>query len=198
MYQIEKLDMRVKYTREWTFEALSRLLEVKAYENIKISEIIIKAGISRATFYRNFSTKDDIVKLKVKMFFEDFFTSLQDYFQKDVANGEIILVQQFFKRIDEEEKLVNVVIKTKLEYLMVAGILEIINHRREQFYSLIKSDKKTEAYTIEITASSAWTLLSRWHRSGKEESSKELSNIFSSAFKSVYIALFGDLNELIK
>jgi len=198
MYQIEKLDMRVKYTREWTFEALSRLLELKAYEKINISEIIIKAGISRATFYRNFRTKDDIVKLKVKMFFEDFFASLQDYFQKDVANGELILVQQFFKRIDEEEKLVDVVIKTKLEYLMVSGILDIINHRREQFYSLINSDKKTEAYTIEITASSTWTLLSRWHRNGKEESSQELSNIFSSAFKSVYLALFEDLNELNK
>jgi len=198
MYQIEKLDMRVKYTREWTFEALSRLLELKAYEKINISEIIIKAGISRATFYRNFRTKDDIVKLKVKMFFEDFFASLRDYFQKDVANGELILVQQFFKRIDEEEKLVDVVIKTKLEYLMVSGILDIINHRREQFYSLINSDKKTEAYTIELTASSTWTLLSRWHRNGKEESSQELSNIFSSAFKSVYLALFEDLNELNK
>ena len=198
MYQIEKLDMRVKYTREWTFEALSRLLELKAYEKINISEIIIKAGISRATFYRNFRTKDDIVKLKVKMFFEDFFASLYDYFKKDEPNGEIVLIQQFFRRIDEEEKLVDVVIKTKLEYLMVAGILEVINHRREQFYSLVKTDKKTEAYTIEITASSAWTLLSRWHRSGKEESSQELSNIFSSAFKSVYLALFEDLNELNK
>jgi len=138
------------------------------------------------------------VKLKVKMFFEDFFASLYDYFKKDEPNGEIVLIQQFFRRIDEEEKLVDVVIKTKLEYLMVAGILEVINHRREQFYSLVKTDKKTEAYTIEITASSAWTLLSRWHRSGKEESSQELSNIFSSAFKSVYLALFEDLNELNK
>ena len=60
MYQNEKVDMRVKYTREWTFEALYRLLETKKYENIKISEIINKAGISRATFYRNFSTKDDM------------------------------------------------------------------------------------------------------------------------------------------
>ncbi len=198
MYQNEKIDMRVKYTREWTFEALYRLLEMKKYENIKISEIITKAGISRATFYRNFSTKDDIVKLKVKMFFEDFFVSIYEYFLNEEPEDEIFLIQRFFKRIDEEDKLVDTVIKTKLEYLMVAGILKIINHRREQFYSIVKINKKAENYTMEIVASSAWTLLSRWHRSGKEESPQELSNIYSSAFKSVYIALFGDKSELNK
>ncbi len=196
MYQNEKVDMRVKYTREWTFEALYRLLEVKKYEKIKISEIITKAGISRATFYRNFNTKDDIVKLKVKTFFNEVFISLyeriKDFNQKD----ELFLIQSFFKRVDEEEKLIDTVIKTKLEYLMVSGILELINLRREQFYSIVTVNKNTETYTMEIVASSAWTLLSKWHRSGKEESSGELANIYSQAFNSIYIALFGDKTEL--
>ncbi len=198
MYQNEKLDMRIKYTREWTFEALYRLLERKSYESIKISEIITKAGISRATFYRNFSTKDDIVKLKVKMFFEDFFASILELSLTEEPEDELYLIQSFFKRIDEEEKLVDTVINTKLEYLMVAGILELINIRRRQFYTLVRINKIAEGYTMDIAASSAWTLLSRWHRSGKQETSQELSNIYSSAFKSVYIALFGDIEELNK
>ena len=198
MYQNEKIDMRVKYTREWTFEALYRLLENKKYEDIRISEIIIKAGISRATFYRNFSTKDDIVIIKVKMFFNDFFASIIERLKAVEQESELLLIQRFFKRIDEEEKLVDTVINTKLEYLMVEGILNLINLRREQFYSIVKTNKKAENYTMEIVASSAWTLLSRWHRSGKEESSSELSNIYSSAFKSVFIALFGDKEELYK
>lgn len=198
MYQNEKVDMRVKYTREWTFEALTRLLEVKKYENIKISEIILKAGISRATFYRNFSTKDDIIKIKVKMFFEDFFLGIFEYFSVNQQQDEQFLIQSFFKRIDEEDKLVDTVIKTKLEYLMVDGILQLINLRREQFYQLVKIDKKAESYTMEIVASSAWTLLSRWHQSGKEESSQELSKMYAKAFKSVYIALYGDKADLDK
>ena len=58
--------------------------------------------------------------------------------------------------------------------------------------NIVKINKKAESYTMEIVASSAWTLLSKWHRSGKEESPNELSKIYSSAFRSVYIALFGD------
>ncbi len=198
MYQNEKIDMRVKYTREWTFEALCRLLEGKKYENIRITEIIKKAGISRATFYRNFSTKDDIIKIKVRMFFEDFYVSVFEHFLLQPEEDEQFLIQSFFKRIDEEEKLVDTVIKTNLEYLMVSGILELINLRREQFYSIVKINKKAESYTMEIVASSAWTLLSKWHRSGKEESPQELSNIYSSAFRSVFIALYGDKEELNK
>ena len=81
---------------------------------------------------------------------------------------------------------------------MVFGILKLINLHKELFYSIVRTNKKAEDYTMEIVASSAWTLLSKWHRSGKEETPQELSKIYSSAFKSVYIALYGDKRELNK
>lgn len=197
MFEIEKLDMRIKYTREWTFEALYKLLEIKKYEEIKISEIITKAGISRATFYRNFSTKDDIIKLRVKMFFESFYIDIIDQFLKIDPEDEVFLIQGFFNKVDSEEKLMSTVIKTNLEYLMIQGILEIINMQRDQFYKLVKSNVKTEEYTMDIVASSAWTLLSRWHKTNKEETPQELVKIYLQTFKSVYIALFGDKADLV-
>ncbi|MCK5761696.1 MAG: TetR/AcrR family transcriptional regulator [Candidatus Izimaplasma sp.] len=196
MYQNEKVDMRVKYTREWTFEALYRLLKIKKYDEIKISEIIKRAGISRATFYRNFSSKDDIIKIKVRTFFESFFVSIFELAEYEKSDDEMVLIHKFFKRVDEEEKLMDTVIQTKLEYLMVSGILELISIRRSQLYQIVTTNEIVEKYTVEIVASSAWTLLSRWHRSGKIESPSELSQIYSSAFNSVYIALFGDKSEL--
>jgi predicted DNA-binding transcriptional regulator AlpA len=197
MFSIEKLDMRVKYTREWTFEALHKLLETKEYEKIKISEIITKAGISRATFYRNFSNKDDIVKLKVKMFFEYFYLDIVNYYKHIDHNDETVLISRFFNSIDEEEKLTTTVIKTNLEYLMEQGILQIINMQKDQFYKLVKPNKNIDKYTMEIVASSAWTLLSRWIKTGKQESALELVDIYLTTFKSVYIALFGDKSDLV-
>lgn len=197
MFGIEKLDMRVKYTREWTFEALYKLLETTDYDKIKISEIIIKAGISRATFYRNFNGKDDIVKLKVKMFFELFYMDIMNHYKNTDHMDEMFLIESFFKSVDEEEKLLQTVIKTKLEYLMEKGILQIINLHKDKFYKLVKPDKNIDKYTMEIVASSAWTLLSRWIKSGKKEKSSELVDIYFATFKSVYIALFGDKSDLI-
>ncbi|QMS84358.1 TetR/AcrR family transcriptional regulator [Candidatus Xianfuyuplasma coldseepsis] len=196
MLHNEKIDMRVKYTREWTFEALSKLLEHTPYNQIKISEIIAKAGISRATFYRNFKNKDDIVIIKVRMMFQEFHQDLVDAFDDPATTDEIYLIQAFFKKIDEEEKVIDTVIKTNLEYTMVEGIVQIIEYYKERFYQLLKTNKKTEDYIIDIMASSTWTLLSRWHRSGKEESATQLVRIYLSAFRSVYIALFEDRSLL--
>jgi AcrR family transcriptional regulator len=196
MYDIEKLDMRIKYTREWTFEALTKLLEVKKYDDIKISEIINKAGISRATFYRNFSSKDDIVKLKVRMMFIDFYKDMLTVYKQHMPTDETILVAEFFKRVDGEEKVIDTVIKTNLEYLMVEGILQIITYYKDRFYELVKTSSRTEEYTMDIVASSTWTLLSRWYKTGKVETPTQLSRIYLSAFRSVYIALFEDREQI--
>ena len=196
MFNIEKLDMRVKYTREWTFEALAKLMEIKSFKDIKISEIINKAGISRATFYRNFSTKEDVIKRKVETLFASFYNDMLSYYVVNELSDEQYLIASFFKKIDEEEKIIDTVINSNLEYLMIEGINDIINHYRVHFYALVKTNKKTEEYIVDIVASSAWTLLSRWHKSGKNESASDLVKIYLSAFRSVYIALFQDRSML--
>ena len=196
MFDNEKLDMRIKYTREWTFEALSKLLEQHPYHDIRISDIIDRAGISRATFYRNFSTKDDIVKHKVQMIFADFHQDMLDMYVKTGILDEQHLIQAFFNMVDKQEQVIETVIQTNLEYTMVDGILGIIQYHKDRFYELVKTNKKTEDYTMDIVASSCWTLLSRWHKTGKEETPKQLSNIYLSAFRSVYIAVFEDRTKL--
>ncbi len=196
MLHNEKLDMRIKYTREWTFEALFKLLEYRKYADIRISEIIEKAGISRATFYRNFESKDDIVIKKVQMMFQDFHNDMLLAFDDPKTADEIYLIQALFKKIDEEDKVIDTIIKTNLEYTMVESFVEIMHYYKERFYQIIKYNQKTEDYIMDIIGSSVWTLLSRWHKSGKEESPSQLVKIFLSAFRSVYIALFEDRNSL--
>ena len=197
MYENEKVDMRIKYTREWTFEALHKLLAIKPFIDIKISEIIDKAGISRATFYRNFSSKEDIVIIKVRNMFVDFHKAMIQYYTLNQPEDETVLISEFFKRIDEEEKLIDAVIKTNLEYLMIEGITQIMSYYKEKFYELVRTNKKTEDYVMDIVASSCWTLLSRWIKTGKQEAASELVEIYFATFKSVYIALFGDKSDLV-
>ena len=192
MYSNEKIDMRIKYTREWTFEAFNKLLDYKEMNDIRISEIIEKAGISRATFYRNFTNKEDIVKLKVKSFFNDFYQDVASKYLTLDPIDEAFIVQRFFKRVDEEEKLIDTVIKCNLEYLMVEGIYELINYFGETFFSFVKTSKISVEYTLDIVASSAWVLLSRWHKKGKKETPQRLAVIYVNAFKNVYYALFDD------
>lgn len=49
-------------TREAVQEALFLLMREKDYEDIRITDIIRKSGISRSAFYRNYKTKDDVLR----------------------------------------------------------------------------------------------------------------------------------------
>ncbi len=44
----------------------------KNYENITITDIAERAGVTRINFYRNFNTKDDIVKQYVQNIFNEY------------------------------------------------------------------------------------------------------------------------------
>jgi len=49
-------------TREAAQDALFLLMQHHEYEDIRITDIIRKSGISRSAFYNNYKTKDDVLK----------------------------------------------------------------------------------------------------------------------------------------
>ena len=51
-----------QYTKHYIVEALGILLETKNFSDITVKEIVEKAGVGRATFYRNFVDKEAVLK----------------------------------------------------------------------------------------------------------------------------------------
>ena len=53
-------DIRSELSRSWMCAALLQLMEEKPFNRISITEITKKAGVSRVTFYRHYTSKEDI------------------------------------------------------------------------------------------------------------------------------------------
>ena len=53
-------------TRACLFEALLMLMKKKPFEEITVSELVLRAGVSRTTFYRNYSSIDQIIREPLK------------------------------------------------------------------------------------------------------------------------------------
>ncbi len=54
------METKENLTRDYIFKSFKKLLETKSFDEITVSEITEKAGVSRMSFYRNFKSKEDL------------------------------------------------------------------------------------------------------------------------------------------
>ena len=66
---------RNAYVIEHITDALLKLLREKPIEDISISELCELAGIGRASFYRNFNSKEDILRTYILGLFQEWTTA---------------------------------------------------------------------------------------------------------------------------
>jgi len=77
-------------TRESAQEALFLLMKDMDYEEIRITDIIRKSGISRSAFYRNYKTKDDVLRDSIgdmtALYFHTFTTDVEENWRKYICS----------------------------------------------------------------------------------------------------------------
>lgn len=107
-------------TRESVQEALFYLMNTTDYDDIRITDIIKKAGISRSAFYRNFKSKDDILKDYIGDFSELTFHS----FSRDVRENW----RTYLTAIKENKTKLEILIKAKREQLLLDKLNELVDY----------------------------------------------------------------------
>ena len=89
-------------TREAAQEALFLLMREQDYEEIRITDIIRRSGISRSAFYRNYKTKDDVLRDSIG----DMHELLLKNFSTDVASNWRAYIQSIRKNREKLELLI--------------------------------------------------------------------------------------------
>lgn len=103
------------YSRHYITEALFKLMESTPYKDITVSDISKKAGVGRATFYRYFTCKEDVVSF----FFEHTkseFGKEQIYRPRCKEDYEDI-IKRVVRYISENKKRLQLLCEARLEYL---------------------------------------------------------------------------------
>ncbi len=142
---MEKQDLRIIKTKKKLSEACIDLMKEKPLSDIKVSELCEKAGISRATFYNNFNSVDEIFTYFITCFEEPF----EEIFEKKIQDVDVnqpdalssIWKSYIFPIIEELEKrredLNSILSKQNLTgdfYITLVQMVSTIMKRLLSFY----------------------------------------------------------------
>lgn len=126
-----------RITKDSIQEALVYLLSKKDIDDISVTEIVKKAGVSRTAYYRNYQSKEDILKDFSMNVFNLIFSQLdREDFAKDPKNWYRFI----FTQIKNNARIVKLVVKARLytaeEFLPKSDLTELSINEQYQIFAM--------------------------------------------------------------
>lgn len=159
--------------KEYISESLLLLMEKKKYNEISIAEITDKAGVNRSTYYRNFSSKEEIIKFYFEQIMKNY---LAEYEVLTDKSFEVYLCI-IFKHFNQYKLQLLAIYHNDLSYL----ILEVLNCFFEQWQSQRPNSVK-EQFRLFYHIGGIYNFFILWFSHGMKETPDELTKIAVAMF----------------
>ena len=154
-------------TREAIETALLQLLEKKELAKISISELVKRAGVSRAAFYRNYDSKEEILQ----EIFQRTVQKITDKLEQFNVRTELYQVWLFlFKEVKKEARIVSLAIDYNLEKLLTSAVFDMLE---QQNYSR----KEASTYMNSFWSSAVVSVLIKWIKDGMRVPAEKIASL---------------------
>ena len=156
---------RNAYVIEHITNAMLELLEEKELGEVSISELCDRAGVGRASFYRNYTTKEAILRAQIDRLFHGWAAGAQG-----LTLGNMI--ESLFCHFAENRAFYGLLNQRGLIYLLKDSLMALCGPKPEQ--------PKVEAYTSAFVAYTLYGWIEVWFARGMQETPQEMAEMFKS------------------
>ncbi len=169
-------------SRQKIIRALLTVMEQYDYKEITVTQIAQEAGLSRKTFYRLFSDKDEILSLLFDGSFHVFFGQVK--VRRTAHYWEV--VQHFFYFWEERRDLLFLLQRNHL----LAWVLEQSYQYSMEIFTFVRSKETADSfgpllpYMLAYSVGGMHCMLFQWVEMGMNVPSSELIAALSSGFAS--------------
>jgi len=139
----EKLDPRVKRTRNLILRAFEQLLAEKGFETISVQDITDRAEINRATFYKHFVDKYALLDFSVQQMFRmelEKRTLDACHYTPENLKALILMVVEFLSRLHSECAQPHQQFESLVEGTIKKQIFDLLTHWLKQSKTKISTD----------------------------------------------------------
>lgn len=156
-----------RLTREALEISLMQLLEKKELAKITISELVHRAGVSRAAFYRNYSSKEQMLE-------EIFGKTVQKIMDKLGQFNLRTELYQFwiilFKEAKKEARLISLAVDYNLEKYLTQAVFNFLEKRQQ-------SKREASSYIHSFWSSALVSVLSKWIKDGMQVPAEKIASL---------------------
>lgn len=168
-------------SKEWLTSALLELMKNKPFRDISISEIAAKADLSRRTFYRSFSSKEEVICFHLQRIWSTGVKKLST----DEDHSYEHTIRWYFELWYEHRELALLLYRNDL----MALVLQEYNHLFRDVYLMRKGNfplaKQSEAmkYALSYSAGGLLNVLWQWASEGMQKSPEEVTKLLVVAIQ---------------
>ena len=159
-----------KRVKERITTTLLHLLEQKSISEISVSEIISGAGVARASFYRNYASKENVITTLIADILESYRENIQydgnDFYTYENVHKSFEYFSQYAAQVLDLHR-----------FGYGSILLEMLNHFHEETAGTMNC-KSIERYRLYIYIGSLYNTAMIWLQNGQKENIDEIANMF--------------------
>ena len=156
-----------RLTREALEISLMQLLEKKELAKITISELVHRAGVSRAAFYRNYSSKEQMLEEIFGKTVQKIMDKLGQFnLRTELYQVWIIL----FKEAKKEARLISLAVDYNLEKYLTQAVFNFLEKRQQ-------SKREASSYIHSFWSLALVSVLSKWIKDGMQVPAEKIASL---------------------
>ncbi len=156
-----------RLTKEALEISLMQLLEKKELAKITISELVHRAGVSRAAFYRNYTSKEQMLEEIFGKTVQKIMDKLGQFnLRTELYQVWIIL----FKEAKKEARLISLAVDYNLEKYLTQAVFNFLEKRQQ-------SRREASSYIHSFWSSALVSVLSKWIKDGMQVPAEKIASL---------------------
>lgn len=161
-------EARNAYVLEHVTASVLKLLREKPLQDISISEICDDAAIGRTSYYRNYESKEDIIKKYIRSLIEEWHQA----YRSAEGGSNARLFGSFFQHLKDHKDFFLLLKDRGLMHLFLEVYLELNGAKPE--------DDNMGAYTKAFIAYGTYGWIEEWIARGMQESAETMAGLLSA------------------
>lgn len=178
---MKKVNPIAEQSRKWLAESLFDLMKKQRYSDITITAISENAQLARRTFYRNFSSREEIIIYACTQICEEYIR----YLDRDIEYSIRHIIEVYFTFWQEHIDLLELLTGNNL----LCHLIEVSNRYWPMIFERFRkhwgeecSDKELE-YCLLFNMGGLWNILIKWIYSSERENPREMERMAGKSLR---------------